>query len=410
MLERDLAAGLRAAAGESALEEHAPREVDGVRIGATLRPPDAEALARSLACLGRSGAAALVRGAGTGLALGNPPRDAAVFLSTERLAGVGDFDPDEGVCRARAGTPLAALRAEVEAGGWELPFDPPADGATLGGTLAAAALGPRVQGYGMPRDLVLGLEVSLATGERTHCGGRVVKNVTGYDLNKLYTGCLGSLGVIEAAWLRLRPLPAETRVLEAEAGGCEGWRAGVAAARRWSARAVALLDSGAGDRLVVELAGDGALVERDGAWLAQEHGAQPADGGALDAVRRRQRETPGDKGLRFRIAGLVSQLGEVLALLGDAGARTLAYPGLGLVYAGFEVGGDGDAAARAFDAAGRAARVGRGSWILEAGPVSAKRGRDVFGEAPGALPLMRAMKERFDPHGVLNPGRFMGFV
>jgi len=209
---------------------------------------------------GRTGVSALVRGCGGHLGFGNPPRSADVFVCVERLTGVDEFDAADGVCHAAAGTTLAEVRETVAARGWELPLDPPGERTSVGGTLAAAAVGPRALGFGLPRDGVLGLEVVLANGERTRCGGRVVKNVSGYDLGKLYTGSLGTLGVIEGAWLRLRPRPATTRMLEMGfAQLAEACAAGLAAARRDSARAVALASAappdGEGFGLVLEFAG-----------------------------------------------------------------------------------------------------------------------------------------------------------
>jgi glycolate oxidase FAD binding subunit len=414
MLPRETLAALSEAAGEGALEEHAPLEVDGVAVALTLRPANSAALTRTLKALGRWGVGVLVRGGGSRLGLGNPPRAAEAFLSTERLSGVDEFEPGEGVCHVAAGTTLAALRTTVAAGGWELPFDPPGERASVGGTLACAALGPRALGFGPPRDHVLGLEVVLASGERTRCGGRVVKNVTGYDLAKLYTGSLGTLGVIEGAWLRLRPLPERTRVLEVAALPAEGaCAAGLAAARRASARAAALLASAATSeaRLVVELAGDRASVERDAAWLANSLGACETEPAALERVRALQAQTPAGVGLRYRIAGLASRLDAALATLRDAGAAVLAYPGLGLLHVGFPLSSsDPRGVERAFAACSSAARDAGGSWMLEEGPARAKQGRDVFGESAPLLPLVRALKSRFDPAGLLNAGRFMGFV
>jgi glycolate oxidase FAD binding subunit len=419
MLPRETLEALGEAAGEGGLEEHAPVQVDGVAIGVTLRPVDGAALARTLEALGRTGVAALVQGGGSRLGLGNPPRSAEVFLCVERLAGVDEFDAADGVCHAAAGTTLAEVRETVAAGGWELPLDPPGERASVGGTLAAAAVGPRALGFGLPRDGVLGLEVVLASGARTRCGGRVVKNVSGYDLGKLYTGSLGTLGVIEGAWLRLRPRPATTRMLEMGfAQRAEAWAAGLAAARRDSARAVALAapapPEGEGFGLVLEFAGDEPSVARDEAWLAETFGAEPAGPGALDRVRVLQAGTPGEPGrpgLRFRINALASRLEAVLGALRAAGATLLAYPGLGLCYAGFPLAED-DARAleRAFGSTVAAARDAEGSWILEEGPPRAKQGRDVFDDPGDALPLMRALKSRFDPGDLLNAGRFVGLL
>ncbi len=419
MLPRETLEALGEAAGVGGLEEHAPVHVDGVAIGVTLRPVDAAALVRTIEALGRTGVGALVRGSGSHLGLGNPPRSADVFLCVERLAGVDEFDAADGVCHAAAGTTLAEVRETVAARGWELPLDPPGESASVGGTLATAAVGPRALGFGLPRDGVLGFEVVLANGERTRCGGRVVKNVSGYDLGKLYTGSLGTLGVIEGAWLRLRPRPAMTRVLEMGFTQlAEACAAGLVAARRDSARAAALtvpaLPDGEAFDVVLELAGDEPSVMRDAAWLAETFGTEQAAPGALDRLRALQAGTPGqpgDAGLRFRISAFPSRVEAMLGALRAAGATLLAYPGLGLCYAGFALDED-DARVleRAFGSVAAAAREAGGSWILEEGPPLAKQGRDVFGEPADTLPLMRALKSRFDPGGLLNAGRFMGLL
>ena len=400
------------ALGEAGLEVHAPLELEGARLEATLRPRDGAEMARVLALLARFGLPALLRGGGSRLSLGNPAPAARVLLETGALAGVDEFDAGEGVCHAGAGTRLEDLRAKVRAGGWELPLDAPGPGSTLGGVLAAAAGGPRALGFGIPRDLVLGLEVVLGSGERTRCGGRVVKNVTGYDLNKLHTGALGSLGVIEAAWLRLRPLPERVALLEARPAQLDGACAlGLAAARRISARAVALWapEPGAagGPRLVVELAGDEPSVARDEAWLRQELGAEETGAESLDAARALQTAT----GLRFRIHCLASRMETALLALREAGATLLAYPGLGLLYALTRPAPDDPAATqRSLQRAVELARAAGGSVVLEQAPVDARRGLDVFGGSEKLLPLHRALKSRFDPAGILNPGRFLGHL
>jgi glycolate oxidase FAD binding subunit len=403
---------LARAFGEAGVEEHAPVEVDGAPLALTLRPADGAALARGLEALAGAGLSVVVRGGGTRLDLGNPPRAPHALLSTERLVGLDEFDPSEGVCHARAGTPLADVRAAVGSEGWELPLDPPGAGSTLGGTLAAASLGPRSLGFGLPRAAVLGLEVVLPSGERTRCGGRVVKNVTGFDLNKLYTGSLGTLGVIEGAWLRLCPQPGRVALLEATLSrDAEPCAAGLVAARRASARATALLDGPGTEalRLVVEFAGDERAVERDVAWLEETLGAREGAPGALDDLRAGQQSAARGGGLRFRISSLATRLDAALVPLRREGADLLVHPGLGLLYGGFSVAPDDVAAvARAFDAARAAARESGGDFVLESAPTWAKRGHDVFDGSADALRLVRALKSRFDPAGTLNPGRFLG--
>lgn len=417
---------LRKAAGDGALEAHPAVEVDGAPLAWTLRPPDAEAMARALRVLAARGLPAVVRGGGSRLSLGNPPRGARLLLATGALAGVLELDPAEGVLCAGAGTPLAALRAALEGTAWELPLDPPGAGSTLGGTLASAAIGPRHAGAGRPRDVVLGLEAVLGDGLRARAGGRVVKNVTGYDLTRLQVGALGGLGVLAAAWLRLRPRPACVEVLSASLPvGPEGapWAPALAAARLPAVRAAALVDAslaaalepsrgGGGWLLVVELAGDEAAVARDARLLAAGSGAAPASPGAIARLRALQGETFGPVGLRFRLAVLPDRLAAVSARLERVGAAQLAYPGSGLVYARFALDREGDAAGvdAAWRAAREAARAGEGAAVLEAAPAWAKSARDVFGDPPGAMPLLRALKPRFDPAGVLNPGRGPGLL
>jgi glycolate oxidase FAD binding subunit len=403
-------AALRDALGAECVREAERVEIDGMAFAPTLVPRDAEALAAALRALSQQGLGCVIRGGGSRLALGNPPRGAGLALSTASLAGVDVLDASEGVCHARAGTPLAEIEAKAAAAGWELPLDPPGRASTLGGTLAAAALGPRAQGFGRARDCVLGLEVALADGTRTRCGGRVVKNVTGYDLNKLYTGSLGTLGVIEAAWLRLRPRAERVALLEARPGAlAAACVLALAAARRPSAR-VASLHAAAGDpRVLIELAGDAASVERDEVWCRGELGATPAEASALGRLRERQGELPGANGLRVRAAMLPSYVGAAAARLAEAGAELLVHAGLGLVYAGFALPAGEDAAAlaaplRCIDALAADAA----SCLIESAPAWAKRGRDVFGELGPALALVKSLKQRFDPAGVLNPGRFAG--
>jgi len=396
---------LAAAAGEGSLVNHEAVRVDDVPFSVTLRPESSEALGRTLSTLDACGVSVLIRGGGSHLGFGNPPRGAEVMLSTQRIAGVLELDAGDGVCRAAAGTTLSSLRADANASGWELPLDASGAGATVGGVLAAAAIGPRALGYGLPRDNVLGIEVALANGDRTHCGGRVVKNVTGYDLNKLYVGSLGTLGVIEAAWLRLRPMPVAVRVHEARLESLtRAIRAGIEISRVASARAVVLhYVPGEDVRLVVELAGDEPTVRRDERALASTAPFVVATPDALDDLRRRQAALPGDAGTRFRLAALPSRLGPLANSLADDASELLLLPGLGLLYAGFAASKAG-----CLDRVARAASGVGASWLLEAAPTSVKQECDVFGDDQAALALTRALKERFDPAGRLNPGRFMG--
>lgn len=409
---------LRAALGD-AVVDHEPVAVDGVSLSASLRPESGEALAAALRALSENDVAALICGGGTRLEQGNLLRRADVALETCALEGILELDAEDGVVHVAAGTEIAALREAVSGAGWELPLDPPGAAASVGGALAAAAVGPR---FHQPRDIVLGLHVALASGARTRCGGRVVKNVTGYDLAKLYTGCFGSLGVIESAWLRLQPLPACQLALVAalpmDAPGCE---IALAAARCASVRVAAHLDPALaaavdpvtarhGPVLILELAGDEALLEADRARLAAELGAREVDSDVIERLRSIQAGSFEPGGLRFRLSALPSRMADVAARIRSDGGALLAYPARGLAYARFPVGLVGDE--RRVDVAVRSARLasqdGGGAFVIEAAPAWAKQGRDVFGEPGPLLSLFRALKRQYDPKGVLNPGRFAG--
>jgi glycolate oxidase FAD binding subunit len=410
MIAPDQLDTLRAAVGEGGLREHEPIDLDGWTASQTLSPADGAALSRTLAALRESGLAVAVRGSGSGAGGGNLPTGLDAFLSTERLAGIDELDAYEGVCQVRSGTRLRDVRKALAESGWELPLDPPGRDATVGGCLAAASVGPRA--LGRPSDQVLGLTVALTTGERVRCGGRVVKNVTGYDLNKLYTGSFGTLGVIESAWLRLRAAPERSATCEIRGTHTgRACRSAIAAARCDSRRVAAIAsDAAEGWRVVVELAGDAPTVERDLARLRAEHGASEVAGEVIGAIRDRQREVPAPAGLRFRIGALPSRLESTLVELRAAGASTLAYPALRLVYAGFALDtSPGEARVDAIfrDVESLAQRAG-GGYVCEAAPTAVKTGRDMFGDLGASRAIVRALKQRFDPTGVLNPGRFAG--
>jgi glycolate oxidase FAD binding subunit len=412
MITSDQLEALRDAVGEGGLQEHEPVDLDGVAAGLTLRPSDGERLSQTLATLQRCGLAVAVRGSGSSAGVGNPPTRLDAFLSTGHLAGIEEFDASEGVCHVRSGTSLRDVRDALSTSGWELPLDSPGRDSTIGGCLAAASVGPRALGLGLPRDQVLGMTVLLASGERVRCGGRVVKNVTGYDLNKLYTGSFGTLGVIESAWLRLRTAPERSVSCEIRGAHVEGvCRAATEAARCESGRAAAIASNGAeGWRAVVELAGDALTVERDLAWLREEHRASDATQEAIGQIRDLQAEVPVPFGLRFRIGALFSRFERTIVELRAGGASLLAYPGLRLVYASFALDaspteGEVEAVFRNVESAARSAG---GGYVCEAAPTSAKVGRDMFSDLGASGSIVRALKRRFDPTGVLNPGRFAG--
>ncbi len=418
-----------------------PERIGGAALSLLAEPESGEALAHILAAMQAHCVGAIVRGGGRFMHYGNAAGPARLLLSTRALQGELVVDEADGVMRAGAGRSVQALaQAAVEAD-WELPLEATEPACTLGGTLATASTGPRAVGFGAVKDAVLGLDTTLVGGDRTRCGGRVVKNVTGYDLAKLYVGSLGTLGVIESAWLRLRPRAPTIRQLALSVSDeTRGFEQALALARRGSARAVMMVaaEAAAGEAawrsafgswqapwvLLAECGGDPAAIDADleAVGLAVESGAAEAEcieafgrwrDGAEDHAAERST-------LRVRLCCRATEVAAVAAALRAAGAEVVAQPAPGIVHGLFAldpppVAADALDTARgrrldeALEAVRKAANASRAVSTIEASSGWASGAvADVFDHPGPALELMRAIKRRFDPSSLLNPGRFVG--
>jgi glycolate oxidase FAD binding subunit len=188
------------AAGDGALA------VDGLAARALAAPESEEELAAALALASAEGWHVHVRGSGGQEEAAEPIRAVDLVLSLARLSGVTEHAPEDLTVGAWAGTPLDALADALGQRGQRLPGAPVAAHATLGGLVATGRSGPFRLGYRTPRDSVLGLRICLADGTLLRTGGRVVKNVAGYDLTRLLVGSLGTLAVVTQAFVRVAPL------------------------------------------------------------------------------------------------------------------------------------------------------------------------------------------------------------
>ena len=195
-----------------------------------------EALRDRVLAAGRDGRRLRIRGAGTKDFLGEALE--GDVLETGALAGIVDYEPSELVLTARAGTRLATIEALLGAHGQFLAFEPPAFGGdpTLGGIVAAGLSGPRRASVGAARDFVLGVRMLSAGGEWLNFGGRVMKNVAGFDVARLLCGSLGILGVIVEVSLKVLPRPAAELTLGFEMEAAEA----IEAFNRWSRRPLPL--------------------------------------------------------------------------------------------------------------------------------------------------------------------------
>ena len=364
--------------------------VDGIAPQAVVRPSTVEAAAAVIGHANATKLAVIPIGGKQQRGPGNVPARYDIALNVTALSTVVEYEPEDLTITCGAGMTLGELRQTTAAAGQMVAFDPEiADEATVGGALAADLWGPSRVSLGGPRDFTIGLRVITGDGLITRAGGRVVKNVAGYDLCKLYVGSLGTLAVITEATFKVQPLPKTTRQV-ALAAGSAAEVCGIASeslTRGLSLRSAVVTRADERWRLDITLAGSESAVERSARELASLAG----DGGQGTGERA---ERPDERPIGVRIATLPSELPSLLEGL-PADASFLAYPTLGVVRM------------RLRDEGELPPLVAMGA-IVEDAPPEVKRGIDVFGPEPSSLPLMRSIKAQLDPNGVLSPGRFVG--
>src|SRR6202521_4197984 len=190
------------------VDEQRRLSVDGLLPSTVMCPVDADDAARDLHACDLAPAAVVVWGGGTQMRLGAPARRYEVAFSTERMTRLLEYEPADLTCRVEAGTRLSDLQATLRAQGQRLPLDPPhPERATVGGMVAANTNGLSRGRYGTVRDWVIGIAVAYPSGKVARAGGKVVKNVAGYDLMKLHIGALGTLGVVAEVNLKVQGIP-----------------------------------------------------------------------------------------------------------------------------------------------------------------------------------------------------------
>lgn len=398
--------------------------VDGVYAAEAVAPADAQEAAGLLADAAARGRAVAPVGGGTALSLGNAPERLDIVLSTERLGGIIDYEPTDLVVSVGAGARLGDVQAVLGEHGQRLPIDPPGGAeATIGGLIATGRWGPLRQSAGTLRDLLIGISVAHPSGTVTRAGGMVVKNVSGYDLPRLYHGSLGTLGVIVSANFKVLPRPrAETTLV---ASFAEPAAAFAEAARiRSVAEPVAALEVARIDGawlLAARIEGRGQSVAAISNRLESSLGRDTTRLEGIDsadwwpAYVSRQAFAASTHAVLVR-CGVRPRETATLAL-GMIGAmenlsfripELWASPGLGTVMARLEFG-EGAAPERLAEAQSILMALAEATTILVA-PPEMKRGIDVWGRLPEGFEVMRALRAEFDPERTVNPGRFAGFL
>jgi glycolate oxidase FAD binding subunit len=378
-----------------------------------IRPADAAACARAVAESAAASRSLRIRGGGTKDYLGELlPVDSV--LDTTALAGVVAHVPADLTVTVAAGTRFTDLRAALAGAGQFLPLDPPhADGATIGGIAAANSTGFWRARYGGVRDLLIGATAVLGDGTVARSGGRVVKNVAGYDLNKLFVGSLGTLGVLVECTFKVLPRPPASAGAHARFASIAEAFAAADAIARTSARPAALAVSGGPGgawELLVQADGDAAPVERTLDLLsraARAHGTSAQRHDSVAAVLAMLNDISG------RADGTVVRAALPLAAQPAFATSAVRLEGFAQLVADAASGivrvvlrGDDEVILGGSDALLAAARVCGGSARVERRPDSLRARLPAWGDAePAGRFLMRRLKESFDPRGILEPGR-----
>ena len=402
--------------------------IDGKVASEVVVPGDAQEAAEALATAAARGRAVAPVGGGTALNLGNPPERLDLLLSTEHLAGIIDYEPTDLVLSVGAGARFGDVQAVLAEHGQRLPLDPPgAADATIGGLIATGRWGPLRYGAGTLRDLLIGIAVAHPSGTVSKAGGMVVKNVSGYDMPRLYLGSLGTLGVVVSANFKVLPRPrAEATVIAAYDEPAQAFSA--ASALRNSREPIAALEVAFLEgvwRLAARIEGRdetvAAVAGRVGAMAAgdinridgPESASWWASYVALQQVAAEENAVLVRCGARPKeTAVLATSMVAGLNGMGIAPTYVAASPGLGAVVArldlGSESGREGSASSLA-EAQSLLLGLAETATILAA-PPAWKQGIDVWGRLPAGFEVMRSLREQFDPERTINPGRFAGFL
>lgn len=383
----------------------------------TLKPATALDAAQALAAAGAAERTVRVTGAGTKRGWGHVVALADVELSTARLDEIVEHNEGDLTAVLGAGVSLARAQETFAKAGQMLAVDPPlgaGDGATIGGTIATADSGPYRHRYHALRDLVIGVTVALPDGTVAHAGGKVIKNVAGYDLSKLMTGSFGTLGVICEVAVRLHPQPPGTatvhapdddpallaraasalarRPLEPLALDLDYKRGRGAVLARFGGRTAAEQAEGAAEILRAEGLVTATVIEDDEAlWKRQRKGQRAASDGAV-----------------VRVAATPRRLAAVVQSGAAIGARVVARGGIGTAWVKLPPAEPAELAAAIDELRARVAPSP--ATVLDA-PELVRQTLDPWGTlSPATVDLMRRVKERFDPQRTCNPGLYMGGI
>jgi glycolate oxidase FAD binding subunit len=394
--------------------------VEGIVPQVVVEPADAAAVAATLEWASHEKLSVLTRGAGTKLGWGPAPRLIDVLISTSRLNAVVAHRHGDLTATIQSGATLASVNKALGQHRQWIPLDPPgSDRATIGGLVATNDSGPRRHRYGAPRDLIIGIDFARADGRLAKGGGIVVKNVAGYDLPRLMTGSFGSLAVIVAATFKLYPLTMSSKTLAVDLAnpGELGTLIGQILGSHLTPTALEFQTHPL--RLLIRFESIEAAVDQQcakAATLIAESGfsAHTLAGHDEDELWTHHGHTPPLNGTDaiIKVSVLPTELASTLTLIerlsGLSDYSAAGRAGLGVFL--LRVGGSVEGQKRVITGLRDVLPIGRGSAVVVSGSPELKTQVDVWGPIGNGLALMRAVKQQFDPAGVLNAGRGPGGV
>ncbi|HEY9179891.1 MAG TPA: FAD-binding oxidoreductase [Candidatus Baltobacteraceae bacterium] len=383
----------------------------------------------------RDGRTVEIAGGGTLRGFGALPPKADVTVNMTAFAELLTHEFHDLTCATQSGIRVGAFADQLAKRGQFIPIDVPLRRkATAGGALASGWLGPRRHVYGRARDFVIGSQVVLADGTLANAGGMVVKNVSGYDMSKLYIGSFGTLGIITQLNFKTLPLPKRRRALIAKLP--EHTRARAAAQVAASAitptaafcvegyRKTIDGEDGVDGRMYLLIEGSEALVERATRELRSMLGRAGVpetviiDAGAWESFERvldASIANVGERSITYRALGLPGDVIERATALRDAANRHELFTDVlsdvmnGDVFLRVRER-DSRAFAEKIEACDDAIRSISPSSVIAAGDAPIRTALNAWGAQPQAISKMRALKAQFDPHGTLNRGRFTGGI
>jgi glycolate oxidase FAD binding subunit len=392
--------------------------VDGVAPTLVARPASTAEVADVLRAAAATGLIVVPRGRGTKMTWGRPPERVDLVLDLGRMDAVVDHAAGDLIVEAQAGAPLAAVQETVAGAGQRFALDDPIGNSSVGGALATNLSGPGRVATGTTRDLLIGCTVVRSDGVVAKAGGRVVKNVAGYDLGKLFIGSFGTLAVLTQAVFRLHPLPAARRVVtvpfdrpeEAQRLVQQVVHAQVVPGAIEVDRpaegpgSVAVLLDGIEEGVAGRTASTLRLLGSD----AREQTELPPGWGAFPwAADRRQTALKAT----FALSGLARVLDAARSAADAAGVRLdlRGSGGAGVLYGALAADADVAAVGAVVDRLRAVCTELGGALVVLDGPAEVKAAVDTWGPVP-AIDLMQRVKERFDPERRLAPGRFVGGI